>query len=252
MSMYGPPGGPYPGQPQDPWQGGQPQDPYGQPADPYGQPWGQPEPWGGAPSSVPPPGGPAPYGQPQYGQPQYDPGYAQPTYNQPQYGQPGYPPGGDMWGPPVAPPQPKKGGSGLLITVIVVLAVLLCGGGAAAIYLVSKNKADPVAGGTPTPAASNKQTTPAADPTTPASNPTTPGGNGALNARKGDCLINDGTGDAPKMRKVPCAPGTFEVLKRIDGTSDTSKCADTPGYSHNYYYKSTVDALSFVLCMKLR
>ena len=56
MSMYGPPGGPYPGQPQDPWQGGQqPHDPYGQGGgDPYGQQsWGQPDPWGGSPASGP-------------------------------------------------------------------------------------------------------------------------------------------------------------------------------------------------------
>jgi hypothetical protein len=275
MSMYGPPGGPYPGQPQDPWQGGQPQDPYGQPADPYGQPWSQPEPWGGAPSSVPPPGAPAPYGQPQYGQPQYgqpqygqpqygqpsyDPGYTQPAYNQPQYGQPGFPPGGEPWGPPIAAP-PQKKSSGLLITVIVVLTVLLCGGGTTAAYLLLKNNpSKPEAAGSPTATATGGPTAgPTSSPTgaptdEPSSAPPTDSGdvNGALTAHKGDCLVNKGSDKQPQMRKVPCGPNTFEVLKRIDGTADTNKCDGTPGYTHNYYYKSSVDALSFVLCLKKR
>jgi hypothetical protein len=267
MSMYGPPGGPYPGQPQDPWQGGQPQDPYGQPQ--YGQPdpWGapasgQPDQWGGSPASAPP-GSPAPYGQPQYGQPSYDPGYAQPTYSQPQYnpqqpqyGPPGYPPqGGEMWGPPVAPPA-KKGGSGVLITVIVALAVLLCGGGAVGVYLVSqsgKGNNNTATHSTPTANSTGRATS---GPTTGPTAQTTTGAptddNGALAARKGDCLVNNGTDQQPKMTKVSCGPGTYEVLKRIDGTADTTKCQGTPGYQFNYYYDNTIDALDFVLCMKKR
>src|SRR6266545_840399 len=219
MSMYGPPGGPYPGQPQDPWQGG------GQPQD-------------------------------HYGQPSYDPGYGQPAYNPPQYGQPGYQPGGDMWGPPAAP-QSKKGGSGLLITVIVVLAVLLCGGGAVTVYLVTQKSGNPAANPSTSAATSTGATPttgPSSEPTTePTTAPTTAGNtNGALDAHKGDCLVNDGTGDKPKMRKVERGPNTFEVLKRIEGTSDVNKCNGTPGYTHNYFYKSTIDSLSFVLCMKQR
>src|SRR6266508_41568 len=60
MSNYGPPGGGYPGQPQDPWQGGNPYG--GQPQDPYGgQPGG--DPYGGQPPYGQQP--PDPYGQPQ-------------------------------------------------------------------------------------------------------------------------------------------------------------------------------------------
>jgi hypothetical protein len=214
---------------------------------------------------VPPPGSPAPYGQPQYGQPQYgqpqygqpsyDPGYPQPGYDQPQYGQPGYPPGGDMWGPPLAPP-PKKGGSGLLITVIVVLAVLLCGGGAAAIYLVAKDSGKVTATGTPTPNTSGTAKQPTSGPSQgptgePTSAPTTDsGGSGALNVRQGDCLVNEGTADKPKLRKSACGPNTYQVLKRLNGTADYNKCAGTQGYTDYYFYDSTVDALDFVLCMK--
>jgi hypothetical protein len=160
-----------------------------------------------------------------------------------------------MWGPPVAPPA-KKGGSGVLITVIVALAVLLCGGGAVGLYLVSQagKKVNNVAGHTnpttnPTGGATGGPTSgPSEDTTTGA--PTDD--NGAVNARKGDCLVNNGTDQQPKMAKVSCGPGTYEVLKRIDGTADTSKCQGTPGYQFNYYYDNTIDALDFVLCMKKR
>src|SRR5262249_23573455 len=97
-----------------------------------------------------------------------------------------------------------------------------------------------------TTAPDNTQTTPASDPTTDSGDT----GNGALSAHKGDCLINQGTNDKPKMVKVACRPGAYQVLKRIDGTSDVSKCDGTPGYQYNYYYKNTIDRLSFVLCMK--
>jgi hypothetical protein len=268
---YGPPGGPYPGQPQDPWQGGQQNEQYGQPADPFGgqssygqqQPPQQPDPWGGSPSSAPP-GSPAPYGQPQqpgygqpaYGQPGFDQqqGYGQQPAYQPtqQYGQPGYPqqPAGDVWGAPVAPP-PKKSNTGMILALVAVLAVLLCGGGITALYLIGRDAADdvPVAGRSATPTA--KSTTTAPSPT-PSPTPTRDTANGALSAQAGDCLINDGTEATPRMKKVECAAGTFEVVKRIEGTSDVNKCTGVPGYTHNYYYKTTADTSSFVLCLKER
>jgi len=139
--------------------------------------------------------------------------------------------------------------------VIVVLAVLLCGGGAATFYLMTKNNKTPVAAPSNAPPATTKPptTAPTQEPTEePTTAPTTASGNGALDAQKGDCLVNDGTGEKPKMRQVTCGKNTFEVLKRIEGTSDVNKCNGTPGYTHNYFYKSTVDALSFVLCMRQR
>jgi hypothetical protein len=151
-----------------------------------------------------------------------------------------------MWQPPVAPP--KKRGSGLLITIIVVLAVLLCGGGAAGIYFVSKSgKNSPSASGTRTPG-SNKTNGPTSGPTGEPSGG--PDANGALDAQQGDCLVNKGSNDNPKMEKVSCAPETYQVLKRIDGTSDVDKCKGTPDYKYNYYFKSTDESQSFVLCMK--
>jgi hypothetical protein len=107
MSNYGPSGGPYRDQPQDPWQGRQPQDPYEQPADP----WGGQDPWGGAPSSTPPGGPGSPSGGYEQGHGGYDqgPGYGggqgygqqQPPYDQ-GYDQ-GYGPEQQGYGPEQPP-----------------------------------------------------------------------------------------------------------------------------------------------------
>jgi hypothetical protein len=273
MSSYGPPDGPYPGQPQDPWHAGQPREPEGQP----GGSWGPDNPWSGAPSS----GGPSygsPYGQERYGQPyqspgQYGPpqpeygqpqqpdygppqpdyGAQQPTYQQPAYGgeQPGY--GGENWGAP--PPPPSRRRPGLIVILVVVLAVLLCGGGATAVYLVTKGNGKSTAGGSTgksTPTAHAPTAAPSQPPSQQATPDQTGGANDALTAQVGDCLVNEGTNDQPKMRKVSCGKGTFEVLKRFDATTDKSKCDGIPGYTHNYFYDSSVDANDFVLCLKQR
>jgi hypothetical protein len=234
MSMYGPPGGPYPGQPQDPWQGGQPHDPYGQP-----EPWGAPTSGAG--------GAPPPYNQP----PQYDPGHAQPTYNQPGYGQqPGY--GGDVWGAPTPPP---KKGKGLLITIIAVLLVLVCGAGGTVAYFAfngAKKVANLAASSSPTATPTSTSSTTTRSPTatsTPTETSTTDTGR---NIKAGDCLVNDGSGDTPKLRKVPCAANTYEVLQRFDGTADKGKCTTVAGSNASYFYDSPVNSLDYVLCMKQR
>jgi hypothetical protein len=77
-------------------------------------------------------------------------------------------------------------------------------------------------------------------------------GSDALTANTGDCLVNDGTNEVPKMRKVTCAKGTFEVVKRFPATIDKSKCNGVPGYTHNYFFDSSVDSEDFVLCLKQR
>jgi hypothetical protein len=253
MSQYGPPGGPYPGQPQDPWQSGQPQDPYGQQQDPYAQ-----DPWGGSPSSAPP-GSPGPYGSGGYGSTSNFPtsaGNYPPTqagnYNQGGFDNQGG--GYDPYGQSQFTPPPKKRGSGLLITVVVVLAVLLCGGGAGAYSSVSHNNKDTTAGSGATDKPTNSGNTagPSAGPSAAGSAAATNNAGDAKDAQVGDCLINDGTSDKPVLRKTTCAAGTFEILKRFDSTSDVKKCENVPGYTHNYFYKTKNDTFSFVLCMKLR
>ncbi|GAA3229364.1 hypothetical protein ACFO1B_25975 [Dactylosporangium siamense] len=252
MSGYGPPG-PYQGQPQDPWQGGQ-QDPYGQP-DPYGPPPGQygpPDPYGQQPD---------PYGQPpQWGQqPQsggpYGGNYPQTgTYQQPAYGQPPGPAQGgtQQWGPPVAPP--RRRGAGGTVALVVIIVLVLCGAGGFGIWYVTKDKKS-----SPTTTSPTTKTSTSAKPSGSAApsgaSSSAPGGVQAGDAKTvkvGECLVNQGTPQAPKMVKATCAPATFEVLKRIPNTTDKSKCNGVTGYTHDYFYDSTLDSEDFVLCLKLR
>ncbi|MEV4507849.1 hypothetical protein AB0K00_02675 [Dactylosporangium sp. NPDC049525] len=253
MSGYGPPG-PYQGQPQDPWQGGGgQQDPYGQP-DPYGPPPGsygqQPDPYGQQPD---------PYGQPpQWGQqPQsggpYGGNYGQTgTYQQPAYGQPPGPgQGGDQWGPPAAPPRRK--GSGGTVAIVVIIVLVLCSlGGVGTWYVLKDNKTTPsTSAPTPKVSTSGKSSGSAAPSGAPSSATGVQPGD-AKTVKVGECLTNQGTAQQPRMVKTACAPATFEVLKRIPATKDVTKCKDTAGYTHDYFYDSTVDSEDFVLCLKLR
>jgi hypothetical protein len=245
MSQYGPPGGPsYPGQPQDPWQGGQPHDPYGQPADPYHAGYGQQDAWGsGATAPMPgaAPGSPGPYGAPSY---------------QPGYAQPGYGPG-DPWAPPPTP-QRRRGGAGLWIAIVAVLAVLVCGGGAAGVYFLTKNSKSNATAGPSASATPSASASPSAGASSPSTEPSASASETARSqdtktAAVGDCLVNRGTNQAPDMHKVTCAPGSYEVLKRLEGTVEYSKCVGTPNYTDYYYYDDSLDnSKDFVLCLHRR
>ena len=270
MSQYGPPGGPYPGQPQDPWQGGQqPQEhnPYGPPADPYGPGSGGQDAWGGSPSSAPP-GSPGPYGAQNtgYGQPAYDnqqtgynpatgygPTNAIPSQDpfgaqQPPFGQ------GEPWGPPQAPPKKR---SSALIAVLVALAVLVIGGGIAGAYVLTSGNGDDKktnAGASGDPKSS--ATGPAATATPSGKSSANPSRSAvasgdARNAKVGDCLSNSGTTEKPQLVKASCGPNTFQVLKRVDGTIDPKKCEGTPGFTQYYYFKANNELFNFILCLKV-
>lgn len=75
---------------------------------------------------------------------------------------------------------------------------------------------------------------------------------GARFAKAGDCVVNDGSGDAPILRLVSCGPGSFTVLARVEGVTDAdSACAGVVGYDYKYEYESPLeDSLDFVLCLK--
>jgi hypothetical protein len=250
MSMYGPPGGPYPGQPQDPWQGGQPQDPYGPPPDPYSQPWGQQDPYGGGgPPQSGPPGGYGPQtGSYPGGYGQQSPGYGYPPQQQQGYG-PGYGGGygpGEQWGPPT--PPPKKGGSGVLVTVVVVLAVLLCAGGATGLWYVTRDNSNTANPSNTTPPTGDPSANPSGSASSSA-NPSPSVGNDAVTAAVNECFVNQGTEDKPSLKRQKCAAGTYQVLKRIEDTTDTTQCEGTKDYTHHYYYQQ--GPKKFVLCMKI-
>ncbi|HEY0697938.1 MAG TPA: flagellar basal body protein FliL [Micromonospora sp.] len=292
MSNYGPPGGPYPGQSPDPWQGRQPGEQYGQPADP----------WGGQDAGAPLGGSPAGYGEyqdsgggyPGYGAsqhpptqryesefPQSGPGYPPPTsgpgyppttagptfqpgsepvYHQPE---PAYRPTGPdpVWSPSPAPP-PKKSNTGL-IALLVTLAVLVCGGGATALYLVGRDTGKPTAD--PTPSVNAPTGKPSAEPSGSASpdgpdpsESATATTDDAQDVKAGQCVKNEGTDEKPKLVVSPCTGKSYQVLRRFDGRITNgeedakTKCADVAGYTEWYFYDSDLDSLDFVLCLKKR
>ncbi|WP_353890640.1 hypothetical protein [Micromonospora sp. WMMA1363] len=70
---------------------------------------------------------------------------------------------------------------------------------------------------------------------------------------KGDCVVNDGTDDEAELRKVPCGPGTYEVLLRIPATADGDRCETlAPQATANYVHDNSVNLLDYVLCLKER
>ena len=54
------------------------------------------------------------------------------------------------------------------------------------------------------------------------------------------------------MQKATCAPNTYQVLKRINGTSDYKKCEGTANLTDWYFYDDSTDANDFVLCLRKR
>jgi hypothetical protein len=146
-----------------------------------------------------------------------------------------------VWGPPGAPT--RRRGSGPLITLIVVLSVLLCGGAGIAFYVATRGNHSAAGSGT----GGQDQPSGTASSAIPSGVP-----NDAITAKVGDCMANQGSNEAPRLRRVPCGPGVFEVLQRIEATSDVKRCDGVAGYTHNYFYKTSSEDTSFVLCMRQR
>ena len=252
MSNYGPPpGGPYPGPPQEPWhgrqepwQGGQaPQEQYGQPSDP----WGGQDPWGGHPQSVPPET--PSYGGYGAGTPSYGPNYGHTQQYDPHY----RPYAEPSWQQPPPPPEPpRKRGLSPILALVAVLAVLVCGGGAAAVYFVGRDTDNPsLTQGSPSPSAPPSATQ------APSPTPEAQSSADARFVKKGQCVKNVGTNDEPDLQITKCGSKTYEVLERIDaattGKEDAEKkCAKVEGYTDWYFFDSPFDLNDYVLCLKLR
>jgi hypothetical protein len=161
----------------------------------------------------------------------------EPTYEAPTEEHPSYRP--DRYDTQEAEPPAKRGPTGLIITLVAVLVVVLCGAGALGYYLLKGgNDKTPAAQTQPSPTQSNSPTASAA----PSYNPTS--------IIKGECVVNDGDDQAPKLRVVGCGPNTFQVQARFDGTKDDTKCDTVAGSTHKYFYDTTPDTLDFVLCLK--
>jgi hypothetical protein len=246
MSSYGPHGGPYPGQPQDPW-GDTPTDGYST---------GYPDPLteaglGPRPSSSPSGHSQSSsYGQSNsYGQ-SSGPGVYGGTgvYGERRVPAPGSVTG-EVWGPaPPAVRPGRTGPSGTAIGVIIIVVLLaLAGAGIAAMFLTRDDGGSKQTG--------NQPGGPSGGPSTSASAPapnTSAANADAKVAKAGDCLVNRGTPESPDMQKVTCAANTYQVLKRIDGTADRTKCEGTPGLTDWYFFDHSDNKQDFVLCLKKR
>ncbi len=200
MSSYGPQGGPYPGQPQDPWQDGSAGDPYH--------------------SGYPDPLTESSFVAQHPARPDHTPNSVS----------------GEVWGPAQAPA--RQGRSATVIGVVIVLVLLAIGGAAAAAVFLTRDD-DKAAPGP-------ENSTP------PSASPSSSANADAKVAAQGDCLVNKSSQKEPDMQKVTCAADTYQVLKRIDGTSDPESCKGTAGLSDWYFYDDAVDTKDFVLCLKKR
>jgi hypothetical protein len=219
--------GPYPGPPH-PWSGGDDDEPYTEPADPWGDqntPVAEPG-WGGHPTSLPP-------------APESSLGYPQPYVGGSRGGT--APP----WG---APPMPPRRRNTPIVALVVVLGLLIIGGLGTTAWLLSRGNGTAHGSGVLPPATT---------PTTPANVANPQPSADARFVKKGQCVRNEGTADAPAMTIVPCYSGTYEVLKRVDGRTTgeadaEAKCSKVPNYTKWYFYDSELDSLDFVLCLKER
>ncbi|MFC0004247.1 LppU/SCO3897 family protein [Micromonospora siamensis] len=240
-----PPSGPFPPpaaqSPAGPYPSGGPTAAY--PPGPY-----QPE----GPTAAYPP---APY---QPGEPTaaYPPGEPTAAYPPVPYPAGPYPPGGAVgggqWAAPPGYPAPPARRSGRKIALIVgaVLVALLCPCLVLAGWLILPSGDDDRSSSAPSTAVPADPTEePAEEPTEePTEEPSAPG---ATDFAKGDCVVNDGTSQAAELRKVPCGPGTFEVLLRIPGTAEGDRCARlAPEATANYVSDGPLAEQDFVLCLR--
>jgi hypothetical protein len=153
-----------------------------------------------------------------------------------------YGPGEPAGNEPAAEPGTsarQPGSTALLVVLVSVLVLVLCGGGVAALYLIGAKDRPPAAAGGATTTATGR---PAGASASPSYDPST--------IVKGQCVVNAGTEDAPVLKVVTCGPGTLQILAKIDGTIDITKCKQVAGSTHHYFYDTTPDTLDFVLCLK--
>jgi hypothetical protein len=162
------------------------------------------------------------------------------------------PPYGPSYGgtaPPVwGAPPPARRHNTPIVALVVVLGLLIAAGLGTAVWMLSRGSR---------PTAGSGAVAATTGPTTAANVPDPQPSTDARFVKKGDCVRNEGTAAAPAMTIAPCASGTFQVLKRIDGRTTgeadaEAKCSKVPAYTKWYFYDSELDSLDFVLCLKER
>jgi hypothetical protein len=206
-------------------------EPYTEPADPWGDAATQsshaPEAaWGGQPVSA------SPSTESSVGYRPYSPAPLD-----------GAPP---MWQPTTTSPRRRNTP---IVVLVIVLGLLIVGGLGTAGWLVLRDR-------TPQAGDSGQTGTPSTAATTEAAVPEPQSSEDARFVTKGKCVRNEGTADdSPDLKIVPCASGTYQVLKRVDGRTTgeadaESKCGKVAKYTKWYFYDSELDSLDFVLCLR--
>jgi hypothetical protein len=151
--------------------------------------------------------------------------------------------------PPQFPYPPPRRGNAALITAIVVLVLLLGGGGGYAAYHYIKTHPANGAQNPPPSASGNPSTAP------PNVFPYT--------AKEGDCVVNAGTTQKPKMSPSSCStPNSFKIVKIARGSSiplgpsgtfdtNTTSAAVCAGIQFDTWYGYQVDNpnLNVFFCM---
>ena len=219
--------GPYPGQS---WSAGGSDEPYTEPADPWRDSGPAAEPaWGAHPTSIPPAR-------------DSSVGYEAGFENVPTVYEPGPP---APWAQP--PPQQPIRRNTPIIALVVVLGLLILGGLGTTAWLLNNQKKGPN-GNSVLPAGQSTTTGAVVEPEPQSSQ-------AARFVTKGQCVRNEGSPDSPVMTIVPCASGTYDVLRRFDGRTTgeadaESKCSKVADYTKWYFYDSPLDSLDFVLCLR--
>lgn len=142
---------------------------------------------------------------------------------------------------PYGPPPPAKR-NGLKIGLIIgaVVLVLLCLCGVLVVVGLTRIADSDYVAGTPTPRPNLS---------TEAEETEDPGFGQEFN--QGDCVVNDGTDSNAELRKVPCAPGTFQVMLKIPFTTDGDDCKLlAPDADADYIHDSPLNSSDYVLCLK--
>ncbi|WP_051110450.1 serine/threonine-protein kinase [Longispora albida] len=176
-------------------------------------------------------------------------------------------------GPPAAPPpRPAKSRSGGLAAAVILVLVLVAGGGVPAVAGLLGKVWDQITA-EPTPAPEPRETkqsprvttvprapevksTPRREEPTPAPTParttTTKPYDGAYTAAAGDCFEDKySTGDTSELHRGTCTPGSFKVLKRVDGSSDASgQCRNVTGTNWRLGWEASGSRQAMVLCLQ--
>ncbi|MFF5054469.1 hypothetical protein ACFY1S_14935 [Micromonospora sp. NPDC000663] len=148
---------------------------------------------------------------------------------------------------PPGPPAKRSGGKiALIIGLVVVLLLCPCLGLAGWAIWRAADAGDDTSSAPPT-----RTSAPIVPPALPSAAPSPSEDEDEF--AKGDCVVNDGTEDDAELRKVSCAPGTYQVLLRIPATTDGDRCETlAPQATANYVHDNSIDLFDYVLCLKKR